>query len=125
MTLRQSLGRDVERVYALVDELLDREDGVIVIMDGERAVTYARGFAMSPCQLELLTDDLERAVRAVTRAHLPRHRSRRHEAQRGVDAGAGQRSGEARRGDGPGGNQGSGAPRVLRMANQRTASDPG
>lgn len=70
VTLRQRLGPDAARVHELVDQLLDREDGIIVLVDGQRAINYARGFALSACQLELLADDIERAVRVVTRAYL-------------------------------------------------------
>ena len=65
MTLRESLGGDVQRVYEQVDALLDREDGLLVLFDGGRMVSYTQGFGVSPCQLELLSVELERAVRNV------------------------------------------------------------
>ena len=65
MTLRELLGTDVERVYEQVDALLDREDGLLVLFDGSRMVSYTQGFEVSPCQLELLSVELERAVRRV------------------------------------------------------------
>ena len=65
MTLRESLGGDVQRIYEQVDALLDREDGLLVLFDGGRMVTYTQGFGVSPCQLELLSVELERAVRNV------------------------------------------------------------
>ena len=65
MTLRRSLGPDAARVQELVDQLLDSEDSLIVLIDGRRAVSYAAGLGLSPCQLELLTVEIERAVRAV------------------------------------------------------------
>ena len=65
MTLRQSLGGDVRRVYEQVDALLDREDGLLVLFDGARMVTYTQGFGVSPCQLELLSVECERAVRNI------------------------------------------------------------
>jgi len=65
MTLRQSLRGDVRRVYEQVDALLDREDGLLVLFDGVRMVTYTTGFGVSPCQLELLSLELERAVRNI------------------------------------------------------------
>lgn len=65
MTLRKSLGSDVQRVHEQVDALLDREDVLLVLFDGARMVSYAQGFGVSPCQLELLSVELERAVRRV------------------------------------------------------------
>ena len=65
MTLRKSLNDDARRLHDQLDELLDREDGVIVFMDAQRLVSYVKGFGVSPCQLELLTIALERAVRQV------------------------------------------------------------
>ena len=66
MTLRQALGGDAARVHELVDQLLDREDGLIVLRDGRRTISYAQGFGLSPCQLELVIVEIERAVRTVT-----------------------------------------------------------
>ena len=68
MTLRQRPGGDAARVHERLDALLDSEDAVIVLLDGERALSYAEGFALSPCQLELLSVDIERATRAVVGA---------------------------------------------------------
>ena len=66
MTLRESLGGDVQRVHELVDALLDQEDALLVLFDGTRMVSYTQGFGASPSQLELLSMDLERAVRTVS-----------------------------------------------------------
>jgi hypothetical protein len=65
MTLRESLGGDVQRIYEQVDALLDSEDGVLVLFGGGRTLSYTQGFGVSPCQLELLSVELERAVRSV------------------------------------------------------------
>jgi hypothetical protein len=82
MTLRESLGGDARRVHEQVDALLDREDGLLLLFDGTRMVTYAQGFGVSPCQLELLSVELERAVRNVgggpsTEIHDEHHALRR------------------------------------------------
>jgi hypothetical protein len=77
MTLREALGHDVRRIYAQVAALLDREDGVLALFDGNRVVTYANGFEVSASQLELLGVELERAFRSA--------------AGRGPAAGAGRR----------------------------------
>ncbi len=63
MTLRQSLGGDTKRLHDLLDELLDREDAVILMYDGDRAVNYIGGFGLSPSQHELMALAIERAVR--------------------------------------------------------------
>ena len=65
MTLRESLGGDVQRVYEQVDALLNREDGLLVLFDGRPDGELHEGFGVSPCQLELLSVELERAVRHV------------------------------------------------------------
>jgi len=65
VTLRQTLGDAAHRIHALVEELLDREDSVIVLIDGQRAITYGAGFGLSPCQQELASVDIERTVRAL------------------------------------------------------------
>jgi len=62
MTLRQALGGDADKVHEVVDQLLDGEDSLVLLIDGQRAISYAEGFGLSPCQLELLTIELERAV---------------------------------------------------------------
>jgi hypothetical protein len=72
MTLRESLGDDVRRIHEHVDALLDREDGILALFDGDRVVTYAHGFGVSASQLEFISVDLERGLRnAVGRQ--PRH----------------------------------------------------
>ena len=68
MTLRRVLGDDVRRVHEQLDDLLDREDGLIVFFDRDRMVSYAQGFGLSGCQIELLTVEIERAVRDVVGA---------------------------------------------------------
>jgi hypothetical protein len=65
MTLREMLGADADRVHQQVDALLDSEDAMIVLVDGARAISYAHGFGVSPCRLELLMLDIERSVRNV------------------------------------------------------------
>jgi hypothetical protein len=65
MTLRESLDGDGQRIYEQIDALLDGEDGLLVLFDGARMVSYAQGFGVSPCQLELLSVEIERAVRNV------------------------------------------------------------
>ena len=139
MTLRESLGGDGQRVHQEVDALLDREDGLLVLFDGGRMVSYTQGFGVSPDQLELLSVELERAVRnvvdrqpttrtrgrrsreesdetdghgggGVLRQHLGRHGRRDHGGV--VDGG----SQSARPGDAADGNSRGVAGRVLRLA---------
>jgi hypothetical protein len=86
MTLRESLGGDVRRIYEQVDALLDKEDGAIALFDGGRVVTYAQGFGVSASQLEFLGVELERALHNVTgvrpvrkgKRHRERHQGDRH-----------------------------------------------
>lgn len=86
MTLRESLGGDVQRIYGRVEALLDSEDAVLVLCDGGRVVTYAEGFGVSASQLELLGVELERALHNVVgrrTAHGARKR-RSHESDQRV-----------------------------------------
>ena len=55
MTLRNSLGADARRVYERLDQLLDSDDGIIVLVDRHGATSYLQGFALSGCQLEALS----------------------------------------------------------------------
>ena len=48
MSLRTMLGVDAERVHEQVDALLDSEDAMILLIDGSRAINYAKGFGISP-----------------------------------------------------------------------------
>jgi hypothetical protein len=85
MTLRQSLGTDVERVYEHVEALLDGEDGLLILFDGDRMVSFTQGFDASPAQIELLYTDVERSVRnvvggeATSQRSLGRSRDQRNE----------------------------------------------
>ena len=63
MTLRQALGGETRHVHELVERILDREDALIVLIDGDRVVSYGEGFGLSPCHLEFVTNDIERIVR--------------------------------------------------------------
>ena len=65
MTLRKSLGGEVQRIYEQIDALLDSAVGLLVLFDGGRMVTYAQGFGASPCQLELLGVEREWSVRNI------------------------------------------------------------
>ena len=77
MTLRESLGGDVRRIYEQIEALLDREDGVIALFDGGRVVSYAQGFGASASQLEFLGVELERALHNVIGGR-PGKKGRRH-----------------------------------------------
>jgi hypothetical protein len=81
VTLREALGGDASRVHELVDRLLDREDSVIVLIDGRRVISYAGEFGLSPCQLELVTNDIERAVSALGMRRIRRRARLRRQTQ--------------------------------------------
>ena len=63
MTLRQAIGGDIRRLHELLEDLLDREDAVVLLFDGRRVINHINGFGLSPCQLELLAIEIERTVR--------------------------------------------------------------
>jgi hypothetical protein len=52
-------------------DLLDSEDAFVVSFDGRRTVSYVHEFAASPCQLELLSTEIERLVRRVVGGRSP------------------------------------------------------
>jgi hypothetical protein len=87
MTLRESLGGDVQRIYEQVEALLDSEDGVVALFDGGRLVSYGSGFGVSASQLEFLGVELERTLRRSlgrqaanrNRRHRERHQTARHD----------------------------------------------
>jgi hypothetical protein len=83
MTLREVLGGDEPRVHQQVDDLLDGDSGLIVFFDGDRMVSYVVGFGVSPCQLELLTVEVERCVRDVIGGQLTRTRTNRRSREKG------------------------------------------
>ncbi len=85
MTLRQTLSGDAYRVHELVDQLLDSEDSLIVLVDRRRAISYAEGFGLSPCQLELVANEIERTVRSITTARPTRIRRRQILSERDDD----------------------------------------
>lgn len=92
MSLRQALGADVCRVRDLLERLLDREDAIVMLIDGERAISYGKGFGLSPSQLEFVTNEIEHMVRGVA----GRPRSRRKGGPRdrpGRPPGGGSRGG--------------------------------
>lgn len=108
MTLRESLGGDVRRIHELVDALLDREDGILALFDGARVVSFAQGFGVSASQLELLSVELERALRNVVGTQPTSGTSRRkHEGNQG-----------SLRGDRVNGHGRSPADGVLRLASK-------
>jgi hypothetical protein len=92
MTIREVLGADVNRVYEQVDDLLDREDGLLMFFDGDRMVSYTQGFGVSPSQFELLSVELEQAVRGVVGAQRTT-RSKERRSRETQDDGRGRGAG--------------------------------
>jgi hypothetical protein len=139
--LRQLLGQDARRVHEQVDALLDSDDAIIVLFDGQRVVNYAAGFALSGSQLELLAVDIERLARGATGAQARRKGENERDKDTSVGRGAGQHRGSRQRrprsrmvdtrsqgdrfGDHSGGTDRIGNGRVLRMATQSAAPTPG
>jgi hypothetical protein len=83
MSLRQMLGRDVARIHRQLDELLDKPDGLVLFVDRDRAISYAAGFGLSSCQLELVMEALERTARASGAHHMRRRADERREGRSG------------------------------------------
>jgi hypothetical protein len=70
------MGDTAHRIHELVEELLDREDCLIVLIDGRRAITYGAGFGLSPCQQELASMDIERTVRELSTTRTAKRKER-------------------------------------------------
>jgi hypothetical protein len=87
VTLRQALGGDTERLHELLEELLDTEDVVVLLFDGDRAVNYSNGFGLSPSQHELMALAIERIVRAAG-ATRPTGRGKGNRREKGHDSGS-------------------------------------
>src|SRR3954466_6262463 len=85
MTLRQQFEDEGSGVHDQVDAILDSEDSMIIVIDARRAINYVRGSALSPCQLELLANDIERLVRTVTRAPASREEAERDDQEPRMD----------------------------------------
>jgi hypothetical protein len=88
VTLRQALGGDTRRLHTLLEELLDREDVVILLFDGDRAINYIGGFGLSPSQHELMALEIERMVRAAGATGAPDARKRRNRREQNSDPGS-------------------------------------
>jgi hypothetical protein len=56
---------EADRVRRLVETWLCSDDAVMVLIDRTRAISYMRGFGLSPCQLELLGVQIEENVRVL------------------------------------------------------------
>lgn len=82
MRLRDSCPVIDTRVQAMVAHVLDGDDGLVVLIDRQRALSFAGGFSLSPCQLELLVHQIEQAFRTVAGMPLrsigPRPRGAQH-----------------------------------------------
>jgi hypothetical protein len=109
MTLREMLGDDVRRIHEQVDALLDREDAILALFNGDRVVSYALGFGASASQLEFLSVDLERALNNLVGRRPTNGKGRR----RHRDGNQSSRSSAGVNGDGYGPID-----RVLRLANK-------
>ena len=125
MTLRQTLGRDAERLHELLEELLDRENVVLLLFDGHRAINYVNGFGLSGSQHELMALAIERVVRAAG-ATAASEGSGRRSREEGSKSGGGARVRERLGGDGgqPNSSVVHGTPRRLRSGD-RTHRDRG
>jgi hypothetical protein len=84
VTLRQTMGDAAHRIHDLVEELLDREDSLIVLIDGGRTISYGAGFGLSPCQQELASIDIERTVRELGAARTTNKRGGTHRPGRAM-----------------------------------------
>lgn len=66
MTLRQSLG-DVGPLRDRLEHVLDSEDALVLLADSRQMASYARGFAVSGCQLEMIDREVGALVQRLLR----------------------------------------------------------
>lgn len=69
MTVREALAESAERVHERLERALDSEDAVIVLMDRSGTLSICHGFGASGCQLELVSNLLERALQELRPPH--------------------------------------------------------
>lgn len=65
MTLREVLGSAQTDVRRRLEQVLDSEDAIILLIDRHGTTTYAHGFAVSGCQLEMVGNAIESLLREV------------------------------------------------------------
>ena len=128
MTLRHAQTGDRARVHEVIDDLINREDSLILAIDGTRVISYGGGFGVSPCQLELLILEIERAVRGVVGDQSSTGRRRRKNRETSNDdSNSGSRSGASesllRPGSAAGSRGGRPAGRLLRVAGESPPAD--
>lgn len=63
MTLREMLGATVYVVTKRLEQVLDREDAIVILVDGAGVTTFYHGFGASGCQLELAAARVDAALR--------------------------------------------------------------
>ncbi len=56
---------DADRMQRLMEACLAGDDAVVVLIDRTRAISFMRGFGLSPCQMELLGVQIEENVRGL------------------------------------------------------------
>jgi hypothetical protein len=68
MTFREALQGADKEIRRRLDALLDSEDAIVVLVDPHGVTSYAHGFGISGCQLEILSRDVESAIRLASGA---------------------------------------------------------
>jgi hypothetical protein len=68
MIIRDALGGDegARKLHARLDEILNAEDGVIILMDAKGVTDYYQGFSWSACHLEMLSGEVESRLRELS-----------------------------------------------------------
>lgn len=62
MTLREMLGPSAGALKERLDEVLDREDAIVILVDRTGTTAYYHGFGASGCQLELASGRVDAAL---------------------------------------------------------------
>lgn len=65
MTLRETLGPAAHVVRERLEQVLDSEDGIVILVDRSGATTFYHGFGASGCQLELAAARVDAELREI------------------------------------------------------------
>lgn len=67
MTIRQTPG-DADALRRRLEQILDSEDALVILADRRQVTSFARGFSVSGCQLEMIDREVAGVVQRLLRS---------------------------------------------------------